>query len=49
MSTSLLPVTALLLGVAALVAGTNTVTVEVHNFWPGNADLGFDLGLSAAG
>ncbi len=34
---------------AALVAGTNTVTVEVHNFWPGNADLSFDLGLTSAG
>ena len=27
---------------------TNTVTVEVHNFWPGNADLRFDLGLRPA-
>ncbi|MEL6984246.1 MAG: hypothetical protein AAFO29_17600, partial [Actinomycetota bacterium] len=34
---------------AALVAGTNTVTVEVHNFWPGNADLSFDLSLEPAG
>ena len=34
---------------AALVAGTNTVTVEVHNFWPGNPDLSFDLGLEPAG
>lgn len=30
---------------AALVAGTNTITVEVHNFWPGNSDLSFDLSL----
>ncbi len=28
-----------------LVAGSNTITVEVHNYWPGNADLSFDLGL----
>ncbi len=29
----------------ALVAGENTIAVEVHNFWPGNSDLGFDLSL----
>ena len=34
---------------SALVAGTNTVTVEVHNFWPGNADLSFDLALGPVG
>jgi hypothetical protein len=34
---------------AALVAGTNTVTVEVHNYWPGNPDLSFDLSLERAG
>lgn len=34
---------------AALVAGTNTITVEVHNFWPGNSDLSFDLSLEPAG
>lgn len=33
----------------ALVAGTNTITVEVHNFWPGNADLSFDLSLEPVG
>ncbi|MEM9655956.1 MAG: hypothetical protein AAGA65_27975, partial [Actinomycetota bacterium] len=33
---------------ATLVDGTNTVTVEVHNFWPGNPDLSFDLELTAA-
>jgi hypothetical protein len=36
------------IGGDALVVGTNTVTVEVHNFWPGNADLSFDLGLRPA-
>jgi hypothetical protein len=30
---------------AALVNGTNLLTVEVHNFWPGNPDLSFDAGL----
>lgn len=34
---------------AALVAGTNTVAVEVHNFWPGNPDLSFDLSLAPVG
>ncbi len=29
----------------ALVAGENTIAVEVHNFWPGNSDLSFDLSL----
>jgi hypothetical protein len=29
----------------ALVDGTNTITAEVHNFWPGNRDLSFDLCL----
>lgn len=38
------PVTVTIDG-AALVEGTNTVTAEVHNFWPGNPDLSFDLGL----
>ncbi len=28
-----------------LVVGENVITVEVHNFWPGNSDLGFDLSL----
>ncbi len=37
------------IGAAALVDGTNTVTVEVHNFWPGNPDLSFDLALAPAG
>ncbi|MCP5031434.1 MAG: hypothetical protein GY939_06475, partial [Actinomycetia bacterium] len=30
---------------AALVDGPNVVAVEVHNYWPGNADLSFDLRL----
>ncbi len=30
----------------ALVDGTNTVAVEVHNLWRGNGDLSFDLGLA---
>ncbi len=30
---------------AALVDGTNVIAVEVHNFWPGNSDLSFDLRL----
>ncbi len=30
---------------AALVEGTNTITAEVHNYWPGNRDLSFDLCL----
>ncbi|MGH1492008.1 MAG: putative Ig domain-containing protein [Acidimicrobiales bacterium] len=29
----------------ALVAGTNTIAVEVHNLWPGNSDVTFDLYL----
>ncbi len=29
----------------ALVDGTNVIAVEVHNFWPGNSDLAFDLRL----
>lgn len=29
----------------ALVQGTNTIAVEIHNTWRGNADLSFDLGL----
>ncbi len=33
---------------ADLVDGTNTLTVEVHNFWPGNPDLSFDAGLTIA-
>jgi hypothetical protein len=33
----------------ALVVGTNTITVEVHNYWPGNPDLSFDLGLERRG
>lgn len=33
---------------ANLVDGTNTLTVEVHNFWPGNPDLSFDAGLTVA-
>ncbi len=28
-----------------LIDGTNVVAVEVHNFWAGNNDLSFDLGL----
>jgi len=31
---------------AALVDGTNRIQVEIHNFWAGNGDLAFDLGLS---
>ncbi len=31
----------------ALVNGTNVLTVEVHNFWPGNPDLSFDACLEA--
>ncbi len=31
----------------ALVNGTNTVAVEVHNLWRGNGDLSFDFGLAA--
>ncbi len=31
----------------ALVNGTNTVAVEVHNLWKGNGDLSFDLGLAS--
>ena len=30
---------------AALVDGANLMTVEVHNFWPGNPDLSFDACL----
>ncbi len=30
----------------ALVAGENVMSVEVHNFWPGNNDLSFDLSLA---
>lgn len=33
---------------AGLVEGTNVVTVEVHNYWPGNPDLSFDLSLVPA-
>ncbi len=33
---------------SALVEGTNTLAVEVHNVWRSNADLSFDLGLSAS-
>ncbi len=33
----------------ALVDGENTVAVEVHNFWRGNADLSFDLGIHVTG
>ncbi|MEM7273447.1 MAG: hypothetical protein AAF547_10240 [Actinomycetota bacterium] len=33
---------------AALVDGANTIAVEVHNFWPGNPDLSFDLRLDEA-
>jgi hypothetical protein len=29
----------------ALVPGTNRMTVEVHNLWPGNSDVTFDLYL----
>lgn len=29
----------------ALVAGENTITVEVHNLWPRNSDISFDLYL----
>jgi hypothetical protein len=29
----------------ALIDGTNVVAVEVHNYWPGNNDLSFDLRL----
>lgn len=31
---------------AALIQGTNTVAVEIHNTWRGNGDLSFDLGLA---
>ncbi len=30
---------------AALVQGSNVIAVEVHNLWPGNSDLSFDLYL----
>ncbi len=30
---------------SSLVAGNNVIAVEVHNFWPGNSDLSFDLEL----
>lgn len=30
----------------ALQVGTNTISVEVHNLWPGNNDLTFDLYLT---
>ncbi len=33
------------IGGDALVAGENTIAVEVHNYWPGNGDLSFDLSL----
>ena len=32
---------------AGLMAGTNVVAVEVHNLWPGNPDLTFDLYLTS--
>jgi len=32
-----------------LVDGGNVIAVEVHNFWPGNADLSFDLSLDGIG
>lgn len=31
---------------AALVDGKNVIAVEIHNFWSGNGDLSFGLGLS---
>lgn len=33
---------------ASLVDGTNVLTVEVHNYWPGNPDLSFDACLDLA-
>ncbi len=36
------------IGAEALVDGANVMTVEVHNFWPGNNDLSFDLCLETA-
>ncbi|MGI9597077.1 MAG: alkaline phosphatase PhoX, partial [Acidimicrobiales bacterium] len=33
------------IGAEALVEGSNVITAEVHNFWPGNPDLSFDLCL----
>ncbi|MGH1492515.1 MAG: putative Ig domain-containing protein [Acidimicrobiales bacterium] len=33
------------IGADALVQGDNVIAVEVHNFWPGNNDLSFDLYL----
>ena len=30
---------------AALVDGDNLIAVEIHNYWPGNSDLSFDLEL----
>ncbi len=36
------------IGAEALVDGTNVITAEVHNFWPGNGDLSFDLCLETA-
>ncbi|MEM7324359.1 MAG: hypothetical protein AAF531_14815 [Actinomycetota bacterium] len=32
----------------ALVQGTNTLAVEIHNTWRGNLDLSFDLGLATS-
>ncbi len=29
----------------AIVKGENVIAVRVHNYWPGNNDLSFDLGL----
>ena len=33
------------IGAGSLVAGDNVIAVEVHNYWPGNSDLSFDLSL----
>ncbi len=32
----------------ALVKGTNSIAVEVHNIWSGNSDLGFDLRIASS-
>ncbi|MGH1490854.1 MAG: hypothetical protein ACRBK7_15930 [Acidimicrobiales bacterium] len=33
------------IGAESLVEGTNVISAEVHNYWPGNGDLSFDLCL----
>ena len=40
--------TSYLLNPAPLIAGTNTLAVEVHNTWSGGGDLSFNLGLEEA-